>query len=226
MLPSSWSRDTFSLRLTAACPPKRAPEGLIPEGQFISSKGKAATRRTRRTSGGWRQEIPVVTEEHTQDLGYRPAELSVGQAQQQVLAEVLFDQEGSLLGARGAEEVALAGEGSQPVEAARRAPDAGDALAPVSANAECRCGAHDEGEAEPAEGGGVALLVGSLELGEAVAEEPAQGIGSPGTIEGLGALLGRRSVRSGHMKINVGNGHFGLMGSTGADLPAEPRVVA
>ena len=32
---------------------------------------------------------PVFAEKHTQDLGYRPDELSVGQAQQQVFAEVL-----------------------------------------------------------------------------------------------------------------------------------------
>ncbi len=99
------------------------------------------------------EELPVVTKEHTQDLGDCPDELSMGQAQQQVLAEVLAEQEGSLLGARRAEEVALAGEGAEPVETALRAPDASDALAPVPAEAECRGGSRDEGEAEPAEGG-------------------------------------------------------------------------
>jgi len=85
-----------------------------------------------------------------------------------------------------------------------RGRDAGDALAPVSTDAECRGRAHDEGEAEPTEGGGVALLVGSPELGEVAAEEPAQRIGSPGTVVGPGAWLGRRSVHSGHMKKNAG----------------------
>ena len=84
------------------------------------------------------------------------------------------------------------------------AANACNALAPVSAEAEGRGGAHNEGEAEPPEGGGVTLLVGSLELGEAAAEEPAQGIGSPGTVEGTGAWLDRRNVRSGHMKRNAG----------------------
>ena len=87
-----------------------------------------------------------------------------------------------------------------------RGRDASDALAPVSAEAECRGGVHDEGEAEPAEGGGVGLLVGSLGLGEAAAEEPEQGIGSPGTVQGAGAWLGRPSDRSGHMKKNAGMG--------------------
>ena len=105
-----------------------------------------------------------------------------------------------------------------------RGRDAGDALAPVSADAECRGRVHDEGDAESAEGGGVALLVGSPELGEAAAEEPAQGIGSPGTVVGPDARLGRRSVHSG--KEKRGNGHFGLTGSAGTDLPAEPPVVA
>ena len=82
------------------------------------------------------EEIPVVPEEHTQDFRDCPDELSVGQAQQQVLAEVLAEQEGPLLGARGAEEVALAGEGAEPVETARGAPDAGNALTPASTEAE------------------------------------------------------------------------------------------
>ena len=68
-----------------------------------------------------------------------------------------------------------------------RGRDAGDSLTPVTAVAERGGGTHDEGEAELAEGGGVALLVDSLELGEAAAEEPAQGIGSPGTVEVAGA---------------------------------------
>ena len=87
-----------------------------------------------------------------------------------------------------------------------RGRDACDALALVSADAECRGGARDEREAGPTDGGGGALLVGSLELGEPAAEEPAQGIGSPGTVVGPGAWLGRRNVRSGHMKRNAGMG--------------------
>lgn len=67
-------------------------------------------------------------------------------------------------------EVALAREEAEPVETALRAPDAGEALAPISAETEGGGGAHDEREAEPAKGGGVALLISSLELGEAAAD--------------------------------------------------------
>ena len=46
-------------------------------------------------------------------------------------------------------------------------------------------------EAEPAEGAGVALLVGGLEVREAPAEERAQGIGPAGPIDGLAVRMGQ-----------------------------------
>ena len=85
-----------------------------------------------------------------------------------------------------------------------RGRDAGDALVPVSAEAECRGGTHDEGEAEPAVHGGVALLVGSLELGEAAEEEPAHGIGSPGMVDGAGVRTGRQADGGLHKKGQCG----------------------
>jgi hypothetical protein len=57
------------------------------------------------------EELPVVTQEHAQDLGApatlyvaaalgkRPDELLVGQGEQQVLTEVLAHEEGTFLGA-------------------------------------------------------------------------------------------------------------------------------
>jgi hypothetical protein len=46
---------------------------------------------------------PALGEEHPQDFWYGPDELTVGQGEQQVPAEILAEQEGPFLGAGGAE---------------------------------------------------------------------------------------------------------------------------
>jgi len=84
-------------------------------------------------------------------------------------------------------EEALAREGTEQGVAAIGAADAGDALAPVSAEAERGGGAGDEGEAKRAEKGGIALLVGGLEGWEALTEKPSQWIKPAGTVVGSGA---------------------------------------
>jgi hypothetical protein len=83
----------------------------------------------------------------------------------------------------------LAAEGAPILGLAVRvcALDPGDALAPVSAEAERGGGAGDEGEAKRAEKGGMALLVGGLEGGEALTEKPSQWIKPAGTVVGSGA---------------------------------------
>ena len=81
-----------------------------------------------------------------------------------------------------------------------RGSDAGAALTPLTAEAECRGGSRDEGEAEPAEGGGVALLVGSL--------------------------VGQAQRLQWPHEEKRGDGRFGLMGFTSTGLPAAPPVVA
>jgi hypothetical protein len=45
------------------------------------------------------KQLPIMAKEHTQHLGNRPDELSVGKAGQQILTEVLPEEEGALLGA-------------------------------------------------------------------------------------------------------------------------------
>jgi hypothetical protein len=104
------------------------------------------------------EQLPVVSQEAAQNPGDRPDELSMGQAQKQIVAEVLPRQQGALLSAWGQKEKILAGEGSENVVAAVRAVNSGDTLAPIAAKAECGCFAGDEGEAEPAESAGITLL--------------------------------------------------------------------
>lgn len=98
----------------------------------------------------------------------RPDELTMGQVEKEVPAEVLPQKEGPLLGAGGAEVEALAGERAEEVVAAVGTADAGDALAPVTAEAERGGSASDKREAKLAIEKGVALLV---ERFERLAEE-------------------------------------------------------
>lgn len=93
----------------------------------------------------------------------RPDELTMGQVEKEVPAEVLPQKEGPLLGAGGAEVEALAGERAEEVVAAVGTADAGDALAPVTAEAERGGSASDKREAKLAIEKGVALLVERFE---------------------------------------------------------------
>jgi hypothetical protein len=109
-----------------------------------------------------------------------PAEDLAGEVRiQQVLVEEQGDDAASpdlgegRGGSQGEEEEAVVA-----VEAAFWAPDTGDALAPVAEDAKGRGGSGDEGEAESAIDGGVALLVGVLEAGEAPTEDRVQGVRS------------------------------------------------
>ncbi len=147
-----------------------------------------------------------MAKEDAQHFGNCPDELSVGQAQQEIVAEVLPPKEGTLLGAWSAEEEALAREGTEQVVAAIGTSDARDALVPVSAEAESGGGAADEGEAELAKESGVPLLIGGLEGWEPLKEELARRIRPTGTVESPSARLGRRSGRSCHMEKDAGMG--------------------
>jgi hypothetical protein len=145
------------------------------------------------------------------------------QGEQQVLAEVLAHEEGTFLRARRAQEGALAGERSESVEAAGGAPDAGDALAPVAADSEGRGGPGDQGQAEPTVRGGVALLVGDLEVRKTEAEERPLGVGSEGRRrappEGQRAA---ERVEGAPAPGVAGNATSAAMIRTGKSYPAPP----
>jgi len=153
--------------------PMGMPQPELAEGLVARDHGAP-----QRPSGGLAEEASKDVEEQPAEIGEELPVMTAVQGEKQLLAEVLAEQEGPLLGTGRAEKVALAGERAEPVKAARGAPDAADAQAPVAAEAESRSCSGDEGEAEPAVGGrvkprprgGVALLVGILEGGETPVE--------------------------------------------------------
>jgi hypothetical protein len=83
-------------------------------------------------------------------------------------------------------------------------------LVPVAAKAECRCGAGDEGEAEPAVGAGIVFFIDGPECGEALAEQPAKRILTAGPIDVLDAGRdGRRACRGNVEEDGVNGGRAG-----------------
>ena len=71
-------------------------------------------------------------------------------------------------------EEALAREGTEQIVAAIGTAYSRDALAPVSAEAECGGSTRDEGEAGLAKESGIPLLIGGLEGREPLTEERAE----------------------------------------------------
>jgi hypothetical protein len=61
--------------------------------------GEVAREDVKEQPANVAKQLPIMAKEDAKHLGNRPDELSVGQAEQQILAEVLSEEEGSFLGA-------------------------------------------------------------------------------------------------------------------------------
>ena len=58
--------------------------------------GEVARKDVKKQPADVCKQLPIVTQETAQPLRYGPDELSVGQAQQEILAEVLPEEKGAL----------------------------------------------------------------------------------------------------------------------------------
>ena len=89
--------------------PMGVPCGELPEGLMSGDHGGAdapargqsevAREDVKEQPADVGKQLPIMAKEDAKHLGNCPDELSVGQAQKEVLAEVLPQEEGALLGA-------------------------------------------------------------------------------------------------------------------------------